>query len=78
MINMRDFQSWKEMRNILSHRSTLGRRIYMGGGPNEVVWGEKILVDEDTTVSRRRWLVKMLHGLLDAADVFTAAKLVWP
>ncbi len=70
-----DYQRWKEMRNILSHRSTPARKIFVGGDHDgDAVWGETIQIDEDTTASRRRWLAETLGNLLEAADVFTAAK----
>jgi hypothetical protein len=48
------------MRNILSHRSTPSRQVYRGGAhEGNSVWGE-ILIDEITTVSRRRWLANNL------------------
>jgi hypothetical protein len=72
-----DYQRWKTMRNILSHRSTPGRQIFRGGDRDgDAVWGETIQIDEDITVSRRRWLAKTLAGLMEAADAFTAAKFV--
>jgi len=77
MTKMHDYQDWKVMRNILSHRSTPGRLIFRGGDRDgDVLWGETILIDENTTISRRRWLAKMVSDLLDAADVFTAARFV--
>jgi hypothetical protein len=72
-----DYQRWRTMRNILSHRSTPGRKFFRGGARDgDAVWGEKIMIDEDTTVSRRRWLAKVLDDLLEATDAFTAAKFV--
>ncbi len=71
-----DYQAWKTIRNILSHRSTPGRRFFRGGDHDGIaVWGE-ILIDENTTVSRRRWLANILSDLLEAADAFTAARFV--
>jgi hypothetical protein len=71
------YRDWRTMRHILSHRSTPGRRFFRGGEHDgDAVWGEKILIDENTTVSRRRWLVKTLGDLLEAADAFTATSFV--
>lgn len=77
MIDTKDYQDLKGMRNILSHRSTPSRRFYKGGANDgDVLWGDMIPINQDTTCLRRRWLVGMLGDLLDAADSFTAARLV--
>jgi len=76
MRRSQDFRDWKNMRNILSHRSTPGRHGFFGGDRNgEVIWGEKTPIDESTTASRFRWLVDTLDDLLEAADKFTSVKL---
>jgi hypothetical protein len=77
VMRSQDYRDWRTMRNILSHRSTPGRRFSRGGEHDgDAVWGEKILIDENTTVSRRRWLANTLSDLLAAADVFAAASFV--
>lgn len=78
MRRSQDFRDWKNIRNILSHRSTPGRHAFLGGDRNgEVIWGEKIPINENTTASRFRWLVDTLDDLLDTADEFTSVKLPW-
>jgi hypothetical protein len=69
-----DYQRWRTIRNILSHRSTPGRQFFRGGARDgEAVWGE-IMIDQNTTVSRRRWLAGAVRDLLEATDSFTVAQ----
>ncbi|MGA3296449.1 MAG: hypothetical protein ABSD41_03255 [Candidatus Bathyarchaeia archaeon] len=69
-----EYWDWRTMRNILSHRSTPSRQFFRGGGHDgNAVWGG-ILIDENTTVSRRRWLANNLSDLLEATDTFTVGK----
>jgi hypothetical protein len=65
-----------EIRNILVHRSLPGRIFHHGGAHHgEVLWIEGIKIDDNTTVSRRNWLVRNLSKLLRDADTFTNSHL---
>jgi len=76
MRNAQDFRDWKEIRNILAHRSAPGR-LFHEGGPHhgETLWVKGIQIDENTMASRRQWLAKTVRTLLIAADVFTIRQL---
>lgn len=79
LIDSKDYQEWKTIRNIISHRSAPPRTIFIGGEHHgEVVWGLNIQLDEHTTNSRRKWLADTLCELLKAAETFTAARFVRP
>ena len=78
-----DYQNWKTMRNILSHRSAPGRqiRVNIQAGPGRekrqisqesAFWMGHVPIDELTTATKRKWLVKTLGDLLNATDAFTA------
>jgi hypothetical protein len=74
LIGSEDYQEWKTMRNIISHRSAPPRTLFVGGEHHgEVVWGLSIQLDEHTTNSRRKWLADTLCDVLKAAETFTAA-----
>lgn len=77
-----EFNEWRDIRRVLFHRGLPGRIISLtlgGGEPlyggtqwGQGVWGQGIPIDENTTVSRRRWLAETLRDLLTAADTFTS------
>ena len=68
-----DFKKWKDIRNILAHRTVPGRRFSRGGSEDgTALWHNGITIDQTTTSSRRQWLAGTLRDLLEAADAFTA------
>jgi hypothetical protein len=67
-----DFTKWQEHRNILAHRATPGRGIYLGGPRNGVMEWSNIELDKNTTATRRYWLSETVGDLLLSADTFTA------
>ena len=69
--NSEEFAEWRRLRNILAHRATPGREIYLGGPRNGSIEWSGIRIDQDTTASRRRWFSGTVRGLLEAADAFT-------
>jgi hypothetical protein len=65
------FQEWKEIRNILAHRSQPGRHFFQGGEHHgDVLWLNEIQIDENTTSSRYDWLTKTLTKVLSDAEKF--------
>ncbi|UCE74598.1 MAG: hypothetical protein JSV56_02550 [Methanomassiliicoccales archaeon] len=69
MINAQEFIDWKEIRNILTHRSAPGRLISLGR--EETLWIKGIQIDINTTTSKLKWLEKTMSDLLKAADTLT-------
>lgn len=72
-----DFLDWKEIRNILAHRSVPGRIIRLQVGTSAhhrsaALWAKGIQIDKNTTASRRKWLAKAIADLLNATDDFTS------
>lgn len=75
--NERQYRNWMYARNILAHRSSPGRKIYLTvGGPAETHTTEwelqGIPIDSTATASRRKWLANSLRDLLTEAEHFTA------
>ena len=74
------YREWKEIRNILTHRTVPGRIIYASVGsakrpPPPAQWKIGIQLDESTTGARREWLAQTVNALLREADKFTANRL---
>jgi hypothetical protein len=67
-----DFIEWSRLRNILAHRATPGRAIYVGGPQDGRIEWADISLDHEATSSRRTWLSGVVLGLLEATDRFTA------
>jgi hypothetical protein len=69
----------REVRNILTHRTAPGRRFYVGLGDDDAPAGEwktfNIVMDKDTTETRRATLAKLLTHLLTASEAFVVTKL---
>lgn len=63
-----EFNEWKNVRNILTHRTSPGRLISLGGSVAPAEWKTiGIQFDEMTTVSRRKWLAGSVESLVTAA-----------
>lgn len=79
LLSSRELDEWREVRNILVHRSAPGRTIAltMGSGPQQraALWVQGITLDERTTTSRREWLLGELAGLMRAARGFAEVHL---
>lgn len=73
LIKDADYRTWKDVRNVLAHRSAPGRVFACGGSDDgSAVWKPYgIAINDATTPSRRAWLATTLRSLLDAADTFT-------
>jgi hypothetical protein len=70
------WKEWGEVRNVLAHRAHPGRTIYatMGGETEKKTdWIDGIVIDDDTTKTRRDWLSSQIKGLLQALDTFVDA-----
>jgi hypothetical protein len=72
------YRELREVRNILTHRTAPGRRIYVGIGSDEelpAVWKiNAIPLDENLSTSRRREAARLLTQLLDASATFIESK----
>jgi len=73
LIDSQDYGDWKDIRNVLAHRSAPGRIFYASTHPptQAALWKIGIQLDDRTTESRREWLAKTLSTLLQDADSFT-------
>jgi len=72
LIEDQNYKKWKNIRNILAHRSMPGRHFYSGGEYNgKALWIDRIEINENTTVSRLKWLKNKITTLINATDVFT-------
>jgi len=67
------FQKWKEIRNILTHRSAPGRHFFAGGDQNgEALWLDGIQINENTTSTRYEWLIDTLTRILNDTELFVS------
>lgn len=69
------YKEWKNLRNILVHRSAPGRHFFLPprSTPRDADWvGMEIVLDQNTLVSRYPWLTSVLERLVEAADQFTS------
>lgn len=68
------YREWKEVRNVLTHRTAPGRTIFVSIGSDEDLpprWKiNNIVLDEKTAPSRRAHASRMLGTLMSAADDF--------
>jgi hypothetical protein len=74
-----EYQRWRETRNVLTHRSAPGRRMYLSvGGDDERPTEWKIdnsPLDESIAERGRRELSRMLTALLEGEAVFAEGRL---
>ena len=74
-----EYQEWRAVRNVLTHRSAPGRVMYLSlGADNELPTEWKLNrkpIDATLTANGRRELVRLLAALLVAGDVFVQANL---
>jgi hypothetical protein len=78
LVNSSEFKAWRDQRNILTHRATPGRGINIGGPKDGVIEWSGIVLDQETTASRRHWLSTVVGEILRSADSFTAEHLAKP
>src|SRR5262249_11095699 len=73
------YREFREVRNILTHRTAPGRRIFVGiGSDNELParWKiNNIALDGQTAGARRAEVARILTTLLEAATVFVEARI---
>lgn len=74
-----EFQQWREIRNILTHRAAPGRRMYISIGsddepPTKWKLNERSL-DDTIATNGRRELTHLLSDLLDAGAKFVSARI---
>jgi hypothetical protein len=71
-------QELREIRNILTHRTAPGRRMYVGIGDDDAPSAEwklnNIPMDDALVPTRRRELARMLTSLVEATDAFVAGR----
>ena len=74
-----DFQKWREIRNVLTHRTAPGRRMYVSIGSDDVPPDEwklnNVPLDASIISSNRYALARLLKELLTAAETFVIARL---
>ena len=72
------YQEWREIRNILTHRTAPGRRMYVGIGNDDAPATEwklnNIPMDATLIPARRAALVRAVDALLTAVEAFVAGK----
>lgn len=86
LLGSSEWEAWREVRNVLSHRSSPGRtfrRTVTSGfgvvpsskaGPT--TWDQfLIVIDINTTATRRAWLAKQLSELVQGADQWSSKAL---
>ncbi len=76
MRDSKEFSEWREIRNILTHRSAPGRVVYLStkSSSRPSLWKIGIQLDGGTTTSRRKWLAATISRLLKATGGFTDSR----
>jgi len=70
-----EYQEWKDLRNVLVHRSVPGRLFFQPSRstPRDADWMDMgIVLNLNTLDSRYPWLTSVLERLIGVADQFTA------
>lgn len=72
------YQEWREIRNVLTHRTAPGRRMYVGIGDDDAPATEwklnSIPLDSTMAKGRRAEIARMLGDLLSAVETFISKK----
>jgi hypothetical protein len=73
------YQQWREVRNVLTHRTAPGRRIYVSVGADETPSTEwklnNIALDKELVLSRQNHLARLIGDLVVGIDTFLIAKI---
>lgn len=73
--NSREYEEWVEVRNVLMHRETPGRKIMLSSKRSKKersdIWFKGIKINKQTTVSRLNWLELTLFKLIELTYNFT-------
>jgi hypothetical protein len=72
----RGFAEWQTIRNVLAHRISPSRTLFIGGPTHGRVTAAidtsfNLSVDHRTTGDRQRWLATTVRDLIEQADAFT-------
>jgi hypothetical protein len=74
LVDSPEFAEWTLIRNVLVHRTAIARHHHVhlgsGGGERTTRWGD-VELTEETTSTRRGWLVAVVRGLLEEAGRFS-------
>lgn len=72
------YQEWREIRNVLTHRTAPGRRMYVGIGVDDAPATEwklnDIAIDETLVPLRRAALARLLAQLMDGCATFLRSR----
>ena len=73
LIASQQFKDWKEIRNVLAHRTAPGRIVDLTTNtPTQpAYWKIGIALDDTTTSTRRFWLSNSINAVLGETDSFT-------
>jgi hypothetical protein len=73
------YLEWREIRNVLTHRTAPGRRMYVGIGVDDAPPTEwklnNIAMDETLVPTRRAALVRLLTSLIDGGATFLRSRI---
>jgi len=73
--NSQEYEEWVEVRNVLMHRETPGRKIMLSSKRSKKersdIWFKGIKINKQTTVSRLNWLELTLFKLIELTYDFT-------
>lgn len=76
VVASQDFRDWSATRNVLAHRISPPRQMYVGGPQHGTAsWMGITKLDESVTRDRRTWLAGRLAELMQAAADFADARL---
>lgn len=75
LIDGEDYKEWKDIRNILAHRTSPGRHFFGGGNHSgNALWINEIHINDKTTSKRFKWFVDVIINLLNEIEIFTNDK----
>lgn len=75
LINDENYKEWKNIRNVLAHRTSPGKHFFVGGNHSgDALWINGIHIYDKTTSKRFKWFVGVIINLLNEIEIFTADK----
>jgi len=76
LIDDKNYKEWKDIRNILAHRTSPGRHFFGGGNHSgNALWINGVHHINDKTTSKRfKWFVGVIINLLNKIEIFTTDK----
>jgi hypothetical protein len=70
------YERWKEIRNVLAHRSSPGRIFNVGGDSETTLWKDfGIAINNTRTITEYEWLSKAINNLLEETNKFSKTSL---